>query len=228
MHTGGSSKTEQINAQSRDAKEGDKSILNIREAHDQDKINARSLGFSFNPECNYIDVNNLQNSFRDYLQVNNIGTETLSDIFDSLNAFGLDKDAKSDDQQNHMESDALLSIVRQNDKPKNNAGQSNISQYMVNDKIDTKSSAQKDCYQTELVAIDDGPNDFKIFSKDIKNKDSQKLSMFESPSNKNQISKLVMKKKIEVSNRILSKKPIIRTKNKKRKFAVVKNDTKTL
>ena len=165
-------------------------ILNIRKAHDQDKINARFMGFIINPECNYVDVDNLQKSSRDYLQVNNIGTETLSDIFDSLNAFGLDKDAKSDDQQNHMESDALLSIVRQADKTKNNVVQSNLSQDMVNDKIDSKSSAQQDCYQIEVVAIDDGPNDFKIISKEIKNKDSQKISRFKSPSNDNQTSEL--------------------------------------
>ena len=163
MEIEGSNKREHSNAQSLVAKEGPKTILNIREAHDQDKIEAKSQGIIINSESKIIKANNISNSRRDYLKVNTIDIDNLSELFDPTICFDLDKDAKVEDQAKFVASDPLSSIIKEN--LKSNTVGVNLSTNMTDHKTFSKSSTQQVDYKVELVAIDDGFNDFEIFTK---------------------------------------------------------------
>ena len=221
-------RSEERNAKSFDAKEGQNVILNIREAHDQDKIYAKSIGFVINDNFKKNITNNLQNSYKDYLQVDCIGTETVSDKFSSIDDFILNRGFKNNDEPKNISTEPLLSIVRVNGKQKANERHPNRSQNIINDSIFTPSFFQQDNNRLKQQVIDNSFNDFGIVTKESKDNKKQFEGIFMSATESNQSSILNKSKFIMVSNSNLLENSTPKPKNKRKKSTVAKKVTKTV
>ena len=220
-------KSIQSDAHSLGANEGQKVILNIREAHDQDKTVAKSLGFIINGDIENIMTGNLHKSCKDYLQIDYMGTETVSDKFNLIDDFILGRGMNNNKLKNISE-EPLLSIVRINGRQEANKRHPDGSHNMINDSSFIPNFARQDNNKNERQDIDDRLNDLEIVTKAAKDQKKQFESIFMSGNESNQIPITNKSQFIMVSNQNLIENSMPKLKNKRKRPTVAKKVTNTV
>ena len=220
--------SEQSNIRRLDAKEGQKVILNIREAHDKDIFYAKSIGFVINGDIKKIMTNNLQKSCKDYLQIDCMGAETVLDKFNPIDDFIIGRGIKNNSEPKNISTEPTLSIFRVNCKQKADERHPNRSENMINDSFLAPRLAQQDNNRIEQQVSDDRLNDPRIVIKRPKNKKEQFEKVFLSTSESNQSIMQDKSKFIMVSNKNLVENSTPKPKNERKKSTVAKKVTKNV
>ena len=181
----------------KDSKDSNKVILNIKEAHNVDNINAKSLGFIINSDIKHIDYSELHKSHQDSLHINSFGAETISAKFDPFYDYRLHRDTKCGDEPKYMITDQSLKIFSKEVKREVIEITSDISSNTMNDKILEKTSTKEGTKKNEVIDVDEGhsyPKIKTLQNKKSKNDQSKFISIFGYPSQKSRVSKLDVRK----------------------------------